>query len=50
MNDPIGNRTQKFDGGTGGLDYHDENFPGGDKDMGLGKKRRRMATPLGMME
>lgn len=24
--DPIGYRTQKFDGGTGGLSYYDENF------------------------
>lgn len=39
MNDSIG---------TGGLNYHDENFPGENKDKGLGKKNQRMATQLGM--
>lgn len=39
MNDSIG---------TGGLNCHDENFPGENKDTSLGKKNQGMATQLGM--
>lgn len=49
-NDSIGYRNQKFDGGTGGLNYQDENFPGGNRDTSPGEKKQRIATPLGMTE